>query len=797
MPPIVQSLKVAARALSRRPGYALAVIGLLALGIGASTSVFSVIEASLLRPLPFGDPDGLYRIRSRQSFPDLKDLMEGVGSLESIGGYNAWQLEVSREGIAQRQAAAIVTGELFPLLGVDPIRGRLLEPADNVPGAPRVAVVSHGYWQRRFGGEPVIGKTIAALDGAYEIVGVLPDGFRLPGTEAEVFVPQFVAAPDTAQSRGVHMLISTTRLSGNATLAAAQQELDAVASRLESLFPEQNTGRRYLLTPWRAQIGEEQRPALLALLASVGLLLLVACVNVANLMMTRALDQERELAVQSALGAGFRHILMQQLSESLIVCGAGAVAGLVLAAAANRAVELAAPADALWAGQLELNSSVLLFSISLASLTAFVFSWIPASLSRRLSVRGGWQRHVSRASSSGRARAVLVIAETATAFALLAGAGLLFRSGLNLAASELGFDEAGLIGFDVMLSYDESSPYRSIPRRIVYFGQAVETLRSSPGIRRVELSTELPFGGGSVHHNLSIEGVRMDPGTEPEIAYRGVSDGYFDLMGIPLVRGRAFGEADREGSLPVAIINETMATRWFGTEDPLRRRIRWARRDEPRWLTIVGVAGDIRGRGVDQDEVDAVYIPFRQEQDSWRTWMNFVIQPERAQTELDSGIRERMARLDPGVAVGTLVALEELVYRSGDERRFRAWLVWFFALTALGLAASGIFAAFSLMVQQRRLEWGLRIALGEKPRSLVRRILSRSLALSSMGLVAGVAVFYLFGGLLESLVYGITVDDPATHALTAGAVMLVAVVATLVPAIRASRVKPDVVLRNT
>ena len=537
---IAQTFRISGRALLRRPGYTLAVVGLIGLGIGASTSVFSVIEASLLRPLPYESPEELHRIRSRQSYPDLVDLMEGSKALTTIGGYNALQLEVLREGVAVRQNAAIVTGELLPMLGVRPALGRLIEPADNVAGAPRVAVVSHAYWRRHFTGREVLGARVEALDGPFEIVGVLAEDFRLPEVDAEVLVPHFVASPDTARSRGVHFLIAAARLGPSATIETAQQELDTVALRLEELYPDENTGRRYALTPWRAQIGEAQRPALVALLASVGLLLIVACTNVANLLLTRAIDQERELAVQSALGAGFRHILWQQLSESVVVCGAGSALGVGLAVAANRLIEILAPANAIWAGQLQMNSTVLTFSAVVACATAIGFSLIPASLSSRIRADGGWQRQLARAPARSRARSLLVVAEMATAFVLLAGAGLLFRTGLNLASSNLGFDEAELMSFDVTLSMKESSPYRSIARRIAYFDDARQSLEAGPGIRRVELVTDLPFGGGSVPHNLAIEGVPMDPGTEPEIFYRGVSEGYFELMNIPLLRGRTF-----------------------------------------------------------------------------------------------------------------------------------------------------------------------------------------------------------------------------------------------------------------
>ena len=663
--------------------------------------------------------------------------------------------------------------------------GRLITPEDNVQGGGAVVVLSHDFWTRRFAEDPnVIGTTLSMSGRPTTVIGIMPQGFRLPLIDAEYWLPHRVVSPETAAARGVHFLISIGRLREGVALDEAQADMDVIAARLEALYPEENTDRRFVLAPWRIDLASQARPALMLLLGAVALVLLIVCANVAGLLLARTAKRKREMALRTALGASGLRIVRQLLVESMLFGVIGGAAGLLVASFVLRLIVTLGPDDVPRLSDVALDPIVLGFAFALSIATSLLFGLAPALQARRSRPAGAMKELPT---SQHRARGFLIIGEVALAVVLLVGSGLLLKSFARLSRVDPGFTKANLLTMDFNLPMPT---FRNIGKRTVFFDAVLERLAELPGVEGVAATTDLPFGGGSVPHNLAVEGHDVEPGTEPEIFYRGVSPNYFRVMEIDLLEGRGLEDGDRDGTLPVAVVNEAFVRELMAGTSPIGRRFRWARRDELRWITIVGVAGDIHPFGLDTEEVASVYVPFRQEQDWWRSWMSFTVRTERGGEGLAQSIKRAVAEILPGIPVANIQMMTRLVDTSADERRFHVALLTSFAATALFLAAIGVYGLLSFLVTERTRELGIRLALGATRAGISRLVLSQGLKLTLLGLVLGGLGALALGRTLQSFLFEVRASDPGTFAAIAVVLFLVAGLASFLPAYRASRVDP-------
>lgn len=785
---MLSDVRIALRSFAKHPAFAIVVVLTAALGIGATTAIFSVVNAVLLRPLPYENSDRLVRVLNRNSLPDIDDWIEQNQTVEVFGAYGGWSADLLSGETPERIHGAVVTGELFPLLGVAPTRGRYLGPEDSVVGGAHVMVVSYDFWQRRLGGvSDVVGSTLSLSNNPTTIVGVMPEGFRLPGVDDGYWLPYRVVSPDASRARGVHSLIAVGRLADESTLAQAQADMDAIATRLEALYPNENTGRRFVLEPWREQLAADARPAILLLFGAVGMVLVLACSNVAALLLARMTKRHQEIALRSALGATDRRILRQLLVESVFLGVMGGVVGLALASVSLRLIAAFGPADVARLDEVTIDSTVLIFSLVVSVATGLLFGLAPAAQAKRLSLVDAMKQRGGQTGGMRRLRSAMIVSEIAIAVVLLVGAGLLFKSLYRLHQVDPGFRHEALLTLDFQLPLPE---FGQIAERIAFFDAVLERLAALPGVEGVAAVTDLPFGSGSVTHNLAVEGQALAEGTEPEIFYRGISPNYFRVMGIPVIEGRDFTDADRYGSLPVAIVNETFVRELFPTSSPIGQRFRWARRDEVRWITIVGVVGDIKPSALDSDEVAAAYVPFRQEQDSWRSWMSVALRSSSDVDALVMPITRAVAGINANIPVANIQPMARLIASSSSERRFHLTLFGAFAAVALVIAAVGVYGLLSFLVAERTNELGIRLVLGASRGHVLRLVVQHGLSLTLIGLLVGSVAALGFARVLGGFLFEVEPSDPATFAIIALVLLAVAGAASFLPAHRASRVNP-------
>jgi putative ABC transport system permease protein len=796
MSSLLQDMGFAFRSFISQPVFSLVAILTIALGIGGATAMFSVVHAVLLRPLDFEEPDRLMRVRNRNSHPDMTDWIEQNQTVEAFGGYGWSQFDLTGNAEPERITGSVVSGHLFRMLRTEAALGRTIVPEDDRPGAEPVVVLSDGFWRRRLGADRnVLGKTISLSGNPYAVVGVMPRGFRLPEIDAELWVPCWVAFPESTGARGAHNLIAIGRLKDGVALEQARADMDGIADRLEALYPDENTDRRFVLVPWRDHIVQDTRTALLILFGAVGFVLLIACANVANLLLARAANRRREIAIRTALGAGKLRLFRQLLTESVLLSVIGGAVGLALAQILTRVLVIVGPEDIPRLHEVAVDGRVLAFAFAVSVLTGIVFGLAPGVHASKLGL-GDSLKEGGRSLAGSvpqRFRSGLIAAQLALAVVLLIGAGLLFRSFMSLQSVDPGFYTERLLTMDFSLPVD---PYREIPRRILFFQRVLEQIQSLPGTEAVALTTDLPFGTGSIDHNLAFEGRPVEPGTEPEIGYRGISPSYFEVMNIPLLEGRGFTDQDREGSLPVAIINRQMARQYYPDQSPVGQRIRWARRETIRWMTIVGVVEDVRSAGLDADDAHAVYAPFMQQQQWWRTWMSVVVRTSTNDPmTLASAIKREVADIDPNLPVANMQPMIRLIADSSKGRRFHLLLLTSFAAIALALAAVGIYGVLSYAVAQRRNELGIRIAMGAKTGDILGIVIRQGMLLTAVGLVIGVALAFAVTRVMVSLLFEVTPTDPVTFAGVALVLSLVALAASFFPARHATRVDPLEALR--
>jgi predicted permease len=793
---ILHALRSAGRALGRSPGYTIVATLTLALGIGSNLAIFSVADGALIRPLPFDQPDRLVRIQRGNSAVDLRDLLTQSTVFETLAGWRAREFDLTEGPVAERINGALVTGGLFDLFRRGAALGRTLGAGDDRVGGPRVVVLGDRFWKTRLGGDPaVLGRSVSFEGSPATVVGILPPGFRIPFVEAEVFAPLHVESPEEAQARGAHTLRAAGRLRAGVSQEGAQAALDVVAGRLAAQYPEENRDRRFILEPLHRSVVGEIRPVILILAGAVGLVLLIACANVVNLTLARAAARGHDTTVRAALGAPRARLAVDALAESFLVALIGGAIGLLCARWTIDSLLVLAGDSLPRLLRIDLDGRALAVAAGLVLLATALSGLIPALQGSRPDLRaalaigpgGGGPSHT-------RIRSLLVVGQVALAMILLVGSGLLLRSLGRLTAVDPGFQPGGLLTFHVSLPL---SRYRDIPRRTLFWNAVADRVAALPGVVAVGAISELPYGPGATEHNVLIDGRPPRPvGTDPEIASRTVLPGTFAAIGLPLVAGRDFSADDHAGALPVAILNEAAVRAHFPGEDPIGKRVAWVHEEPRTWLTIVGVAADFRGTGLDTGEVPAIYTPVAQEIRWWKTWIGFVVRAPHDPEGLGPSVREAVAAVDRTIAVADTLTMEARIAASVGGRRFQLAVLGAFAILAVLLAALGVYGVVSWSVAHRTREFGIRMALGARPRDLFREVLGGGLALVLAGLGLGVAGAFALTGLLAAMLFGVGRADPLTFVAAAALFVLVAAIASLVPAGRAARVDPMVALRT-
>lgn len=790
---MLRDLLYALRGLRRTPSFALTAIAALAIGIGATTAIFAAIDAVLFKPLPYADADRLVRIQGGSSYPDMRDWMARARLFDGFGGFRPQYFDLITGGAPARLDGALVTGDFFRVLGARAQAGRLLAPDDDVAGGVRRIVLSDGAWRRLFAADAaIIGRVVTFGIISYEVAGVLAPGFQPPGATADVYAPLAVESPREPLFRGAHSLRAFGRLNDGVSLDQAQAEMLSIALALEREYPEENQDMRFVLRPLSAALTSAARPMMLVLLGAVACVLLIACANFANLLLVRAMQRRGELAVRAAFGAGRWQLMRAVVSESLVLSAVSAAVSVAVAWTISRAIAAAAPDSLAAVQQAGIGGRPLLFALAAACAIGLLCGLIPAMANSRRGLLAASAPAGRGGGMAARMRATLVIGEVALSVMLLVGAGLLINSVWRLQSVNPGFRTHGVLTFHLLLP---AGRYTSVEQRSALYDQVLDRLRAHPAVAGVAASTDLPIAEGFIFHNLAFEDMPMAPGTEPEVYFRGVSRDYFTALGIPLLRGRTFTAADEHGA-PVAIVNEAFARAYFAGRDPIGRRVRWASDDTRTWITIAGVAADVHGLSLDATEVPAVHMLYRRDPMPWRTFLDVAVVARGNPQALRDVVAREMAAVDPTLPLMRVQTMDEVVAKSIGDRRFVLALVACFAGTALLLAMIGLYGVVLYAVNQRRHEFGVRIALGAGRAAVVRLVGRDALRLVGTGAVIGIAGSLAGAHLLDSWLYGIEARDAGTIAAVTLILAATAAAACIQPARRALAVDPIAALKE-
>jgi len=804
-----QDVRYGARLLRRSSGFTVVVVLTLALGIGANTAIFSIVNAVLLRPLPFPEPDQLVMLwqsypqrrlntwwLSQANFVAYRDQNKVFAEL---AGYSGTGLNLSGIGEPERLRGANVTAHFFEVLRIQPARGRTFRIEEDSPGKNKVCILSHGLWQRRFGGDPqVLGQKIFLNGAPFEVVGVMPAEFKFPDSATQMWIPLGL---DRAR-KSPFFIRGIARLKPGTSPSQAQTETTALLRHLgrdDSGFIGSNAPAppgadlHTVVTPLKDAITGRTRQPLLVVLAAVGLVLLIACANVANLLLARATSRTREISLRLVLGASPVRIVRQLLTESLLVSLLGAAAGTVLAAGSMRFLDRLPVGGIPRIEEVSLDATVLFFTAAIALLTGILFGLAPAFRARRLGVQTGLREGVrsSAAVSARRANNLLVVAQFALSLILLVAAGLLLKSLERLLAVHPGFEPRNLLTLRAQIP---ALKYAEPPETLQFYSQLLERVRGLPGVRAAGLISSLPFTGDLELDGTIVEGHEPPPGSVvPVTAICWISPGLFQSMEIPVLRGRDFLGTDRADSPPVAIVDDTLARQFWPDGDALGKRIRFSwDTSENRWMTIVGVVSGIKDNTLALKLEPHLYIPNAQQPPRG---MNLVIRTVSGAPSVAPAVRAQIRELDPDVPAFAIRTMTEQIEITLRPQRLTNFLLGSFALTALVLAAIGIYGVVSLEVNSRFQEFGIRMALGAQRRDVFLLVLFQAARLAAAGVLLGILGALAFTGFLGNLLYDVKPGDPATLAAVATLLSAVALLACYLPARRATRVDPMTALR--
>jgi putative ABC transport system permease protein len=776
-------------------------VAALALGIGANTAIYTVVNSVLLQPLRYEKPEQLVVVRERNlkaGFPQFS-LSPGnyVGyrdrnrSFSALAAYSGQGLNLSGGAEPERLRGARVSGEFFDVLGRKPSVGRAFTAEEMQFGSQHVAILSYPLWQRRFGGSAdALGKTVKLNEELYTVVGVMPENFQFPA-RVEIWTPLTMNLANW-QQRGGHYLQGIGRLKGGVTLASAQADLNAIAARAEQEFPNSNSGWDTTITSLQEAAVGRIRPAMLTLSAAVGFVLLIACVNLANLLLSRSSARRREIGVRASLGAGRWRLIRQLLTESLLLSATGAVVGLGLALAATRPLAKMSPAILPRAGEIVLDLHALAFTAGIAVLTGLLFGIAPALHMVRTDLITAL-REGARGNAIGfrrnRLRSVLVTGEVALALILLCGAGLLMRSFYRLQSVDPGYDPHGILTFRTNLP---GAKYKTDEQRTGFYHRALERMRTLPGVTAAGAAQIFPLAGDD--YILSFAQVGKPPlpaGNQPSAAYYAATPGYLAALRIPVKSGRDFNEHDNAAAPPVAMISEGMARQFYANENPIGQRIQMGNGTKP--AEIVGIVGDVRDQELESKGRPAVYQPA--EQVPFGT-MYFGIRATGDPAALIPVVRAAIREMDPELPLDAVGTVDGLLETSLSQRHFAMLLMSIFAGIALALAMVGIYGVISYSVTQATQEIGIRMALGARPGDVLRMVFAYAGALLGAGLVIGIGGALAAGRLLAAQLFEVHPTDPVTYAAVAAALVATGLAACAIPAFRAMRVDPLVALRD-
>ncbi|MBC7929721.1 MAG: ABC transporter permease [Rubrivivax sp.] len=810
---ILQDIRYGLRSMLKQPGFTLVAVATLALGIGANTAIFSLVSAVLVRPLNYEDPDNLVMV-----WEDTAAL--GItGDTPAPGNYADWKAQnksfedmaalelrsydlTGEGGEPERLNAFGVSANFFPLLGVMPELGRNITPEEDVPGASKVVVLSHGLWQRRFGGERgIVGRDILLNGEKHTIVGVMPRGFRF-AVDMALWTP-IALTPEQLANHSIHYLNVVARLKPGVTAEQADKDIKAITERIAAAYPNDAQGLSASVIPVHEQLVGGVRRPLTMLLVAVGFVLLIACANIGGVLLSRSAARSREIAVRSALGASRWRIVRQLLTESVILGGAGGLLGLLLALWAFAFLQQLVPAGMGGSAELKLDLPVLGFTLLVSLFAGVIFGLAPALQSSKTDLNDAL-KHGGRAGASKgqrRLRNSFVVAEVALSLMLLVGAGLLIQTLYKLRDqySELRPESALTIRTQLA-----RSRYTDPARQVAFYDRTLARVKNLPGVLAAGYTTSVPLLWKGGANGLSVEGKDNGPTANWNANHRQVSPDYFQAMGVALKQGRVFGEQDDERAVPVAAINETMARSFWPGEDVLGKRFKVGAPESPEpWLTIVGVVADVRQMGADAPVKAEMYVPYRQASLYWKSAPYSIFPPRDLVIRTATGeplsivpaVREAIREIDPYQPLSNIRTMDEVLGRETAQRRTGMILLTAFAALALLLSALGIYGVLSYFVVQHTQELGVRMALGATARDVLKLVVGKGMSLALIGVAIGLAGAFALTRLMQSLLYGVNATDPLTFGAIALLLALVALLACLIPARRATRVDPMVALR--
>jgi predicted permease len=803
MESLIKDIRHGVRALWKQPGFTAIAVITLALGIGANTAIFSLVNTVLLKPLAFPEPDRLVMVweemasidfpRSESAPASYVDWKAQNSVFADIAALNWRPLNLTGDGEPEKITSYGVTHNFLPLLGIQPALGRNFTADEDKPGGAKVAILSYGLWQRRYGGESgILGRDIMLNGQKYSVVGVMPKGFQFLQGYVGIWIPAAFTAEDLAE-RDSHYVTVVARLKNGVTAEQAQADLKTITQRIVNDHPNEMAGVSSSVVPMREQLaGSSRRPLMLLLVAAV-LVLLIACANLAGLLLSRASARRKEIAVRSALGASRARIVRQLLAESVLLAGAGGALGLLVALWSFTLLKQLIPPGMALATTLRIDLPVLGFALLISLLTGIIFGLVPALQASKIDLNEALKQGGNRAGSGGtRLRGAFVVAEVALALVLLVGAGLLMQTLFRLREQYSGFQPQQLLTMRTVLP---AYKYGERPKRVAFYDQVLERVSVLPGVVSVGYSTSVPLQWKGGANGFNFEGHENDPGLSPNAIHRQVSINCLQTLGVALKRGRYFDEGDKSQSTPVAIVNETLARQYLANQDPLGKRFRLGVPKAP-WITIVGVVSDVRQMGMDRPVKAEMYLPYRQiTSHVGYAPRDLIIRTTGDPLSLVGAVTREIHAVDADQPVSNIASMSELLSEETGPRRLGMMLLMVFAGLALLLASLGIYGVLSYFVTQQTREIGVRLALGAQLRDILALVLKKGMGLALLGVVIGLGAAFVVTRLMTSFLFGVSAGDPLTFGAIAIILLGVALLACYIPARRATKVDPLVALR--
>jgi predicted permease len=812
-----QDVRFAFRTLRKSPGFTIVAVLALAIGIGGNTAIFSLVDSVRAHALPYSEPDRLVQLwgnvlrarleRRGTSYPDYSDWRKLTKSFVEVAAVDQQSVTLTGVDETERISSEYVAAPYFSILGATPARGRTFSDAEDVVGQPSyVTVLSDGLWRRRFGADPqIVGRTITLTGRSYTVIGVMPPHFKGITDRAELWVPFAVYAPPTVMAeRGNRGFAPIARLKPGVTVAAAQSEMDGIAKQLEQAYPATNEKRGVEVSPLDVELVGALRPALLTLMTAVAFVLLIACANVANLLIARSETRRREIAVRTALGAGRGRLMRQLITESCVLTGLGAIAGLAFAQGAVALLVAQSPVTFPSFVTPGLDARVAAFTVAVSLACGILVGLAPGLQARSVDLNSAL-KETARGSDgrrSQRLRNALVVAELAMAVVLLVGAGLMIRSVRNLIALDPGFAPDHVLAMRVSIPRANVPPpaptlpgAAAPPAQPVILGRALlDRVRTVPGVSAVALGTDLPLDGGGGAVFYAAEGMPpVNAQNVPRAYFHRVSPEFFATLRIPIVAGRSFEESELTATSPALIVSERVIKRFWPGQDPIGKRVKFGQlTSQNPWLTIVGVVGEVKYRGLpDNPTADPdVYLPFADR----NAQISLAVRTSVPPSTLVAPIRALIRSVDPSIPVYATASMDELIASQTSQSRFTMWLMGVFAAIALALAVIGIYGVMSYLVSQRTREIGIRLALGARGADILRLVVGNGVRLIAIGIGIGVAAAVALQRLVSTLLFGVTAADAAA-VVAIGILAVVALIACYLPAVRATRVDPLRALR--